>query len=246
MIIHINDIDLHVETCGQGEALILLHGNGESLQVFQRQTAYFSKFFRVVAIDTRAHGLSQRGAAPLDFWTFARDTVAVMDCLGLRQAHLFGFSDGGNTALHVALTAPERVLSLVLAGANLFPEGMKNRVLFSIKASHVWLQILSPLCKKMRQKKEVWALMLKHPHLDFEQISNIHHPVLVMAGEYDMIRTEHTRSIAQAIPRATLATVAGANHFMLFEKPDESNRIVHDFYRGKCTESSHFPNNNNR
>ncbi len=231
MIIHVNDIDVHVEISGQGDTLILLHGNGEDLEVFQQQIAYFSKFFCVIAIDTRAHGLSQRGTAPLDFWTFARDVVAVMDYFGLQQAHLLGFSDGGNTVLHVALIAPERVSSLVLVGANLFPKGMKSWILFLMKANYIWLQIQSLFSKKMQQKKEIWSLMLKHPHLDFEQISKIHHPTLVMAGEYDMIQIKHTLCIAQAIPSATLEIVPETNHFLLFEKPDESNQIIYDFYR---------------
>lgn len=59
------DIRLYYEKAGDGEPLILLHGNGEDGTYFKHQMEYFSKDYRVIAIDTRGHGKSPRGEKPL-------------------------------------------------------------------------------------------------------------------------------------------------------------------------------------
>ena len=107
---------------GKGEALILLHGNGESLDYFAHQIAYFSHDYRVIAVDTRGHGQSPRGEDPFTLEQFAEDLRDFMDGLKIKKAHLLGFSDGGNIALTFALWYPERVRSLILNGANLYPQ----------------------------------------------------------------------------------------------------------------------------
>ena len=97
---------LYYEVTGQGHPLVLLHGNGEDSTYFEHQVPVFSQLYQVIAIDTRAHGRSTRGNAPLDFYLFADDVIAVLDDLGLQKAHILGFSDGGNIALHTVLKYP--------------------------------------------------------------------------------------------------------------------------------------------
>ena len=62
---------LYYEVTGQGHPLVLLHGNGEDSTYFEHQVPVFSQLYQVIAIDTRAHGRSTRGNAPLDFYLFA-------------------------------------------------------------------------------------------------------------------------------------------------------------------------------
>ena len=117
----ISDCSLHYEEAGTGEALVLLHGNGEDCTYFKGQIGYFSDRFRVIALDTRGHGKSERGLSKFSINQFAEDLREVLDALGLPQVHLLGFSDGGNIAMAFALRYPERVSSLILNGANLWP-----------------------------------------------------------------------------------------------------------------------------
>ena len=121
------DTLIHCETAGPKDApvLVLLHGNGEDLHIFDPQTNYLSQFYRTVAVDTRGHGRSTRGTASLNFYTFASDLLAVLDALLINKAHIVGFSDGAITALHVALTAPERIRSMMLLGVNYNPQGIR-------------------------------------------------------------------------------------------------------------------------
>lgn len=113
---------------GGGErALLLLHGNGEDHTCFQKQFAAFSERFRVIAMDSRGHGESSAGSG-VTIAKIAEDAAAVLGALGIERASVVGFSDGANAALGLALSHPGMVEKLALAGANLFPAGVKPRV----------------------------------------------------------------------------------------------------------------------
>ena len=86
---------------------MLLHGNGESHAVFERQMDEFSARYRVLAVDTRGHGASPRGGAPFTLSQFADDLHEFLLERGILRAHLLGFSDGGNIAALFALRYPD-------------------------------------------------------------------------------------------------------------------------------------------
>ena len=112
------DIQLHYHENGQGFPLILLHGNGESSAYFQNQLPAFGEYFRVIALDTRGHGGSPRGTAPFSLEQFAEDLHSFMEEMGIRRAHILGFSDGANIALLFALRYPQMVEKLILNGGH--------------------------------------------------------------------------------------------------------------------------------
>ena len=78
-----SDIQLHYIEQGQGQPLILLHGNGEDTTYFEHQISYFSKNYRVIAIDTRGHGKSSRGEKPFTIKQFAEDLHDFMNEKGI-------------------------------------------------------------------------------------------------------------------------------------------------------------------
>ena len=85
------DIKLNYEEKGSGDVLILLHGNGEDHSNFVAQIEYFSKQYRVIALDTRGHGLSPRGEKPFTISQFADDLYDFMKELGIARANILGF-----------------------------------------------------------------------------------------------------------------------------------------------------------
>lgn len=96
------DISLYYQSYGNGFPLVLLHGNGGDSNYFAQQVPYFSRFRRVIALDTRGHGKSPRGTAPFSIRQFAEDLLHFLDEQNLPQVDLLGFSDGGNIALTFA------------------------------------------------------------------------------------------------------------------------------------------------
>lgn len=217
------DIQLHYTEHGCGEPLILLHGNGEDGTYFEHQIAFFQDRYRVIAVDTRGHGQSPRGTAPLSLGQFALDLRAFMDGQAIRSAHVLGFSDGANVALLFALDYPERVKSLVLNGGNLFPEGLTEQTRREIDEEYE-----QALTAGDESQLELLRLMIDEPHIDLSYLVGLCMPVLVVAGTNDMIEEAHTRLIADSIPNARLAFVGGS-HFVASENPEAFNQVVASF-----------------
>ena len=217
------NIQLHYTEHGSGEPLVLLHGNGEDSSYFEHQIAFFQDRYRVIAVDTRGHGKSPRGTAPLTLNQFADDLRAFMDELDIASAHILGFSDGANVAILFALAHPTRVKSLILNGGNLFPEGLTEQTRREIDEEYE--QAVSANDENLL---ELLRLMIDEPHIDPAQLSELNKPTLVVAGTDDMIEETHTRLIAESIPNAQLALIEGT-HFVAFENPDAFNCVVSKF-----------------
>jgi pimeloyl-ACP methyl ester carboxylesterase len=139
---------------------------------------------------------------------------------GLDRVHLLGFSDGGNIALTFALAHPERVKTLILNGANLFPEGVKDEVQLPIELEYRIALMCAEHSAKAQLEAEMLGLMVNDPHIEPEELAQLQVPTLVIAGDNDMIKDEHTRLIADSIPGAQLAIIPGT-HFVAYENPDE-------------------------
>ncbi len=221
---------LYYKEKGRGRPLILLHGNGEDSSYFESQMDYFSQTRRVIAVDTRGHGRSPRGTAPFTIRQFAEDLREFMEEREIERADLLGFSDGGNIALIFALRYPERVDRLILNGANLWPRGVKPSVQIPIILRYYAASFLGHFSGKARANGELLRLMVKDPNIEQEELRNIQSPTLVIAGERDMIREEHTRLIAAEIPGAELRIIPG-DHFIAAGNPEAFNREVDRFLR---------------
>lgn len=109
-----NDIRLHyVEWGGTGPALVLVHGFAVSPHIFADLAALLQDDFRVVSYARRGHGQSDAPPGPYDNATLVEDLRLVLDSLGIAQAHLLGWSMGGNEITAFAGTYPERALRLI-------------------------------------------------------------------------------------------------------------------------------------
>lgn len=223
------EIQLHYEEQGTDTPLLLLHGNGEDGTYFVHQMAFFSRFYRVIALDTRGHGQSPRGDSPFTIRQFAADLLDFMDEMGLKKAHILGFSDGGNIALTFALAHPERVDHLILNGANLFPAGVKPTVQLPIVLGYHMASLFRN--EKARHNAELLGLMVKEPNFSPADLAGLHVPTLVIAGTKDMILERHTRLIADSLPDARLALLPG-DHFIANKQPEAFNQAVLDFLQG--------------
>ena len=221
---------LYYKEKGKGKPLILLHGNGEDSSYFESQMDYFSQTRRVIAVDTRGHGRSPRGTAPFTIRQFAEDLREFMEEMGIERADLLGFSDGGNIALIFALRYPERVDRLILNGANLWSRGVKPSVQIPIILGYYAAYFFGHFSGKARANAELLRLMVKDPNIEKEELRSIQSPTLVIAGERDMIREEHTRLIAAEIPGAKLRIIPG-DHFIAAGNPEAFNREVDRFLR---------------
>ncbi len=226
------DIQLYAREKGTGEPLILLHGNNEDGGYFVHQIHYFSKHYRVIAVDTRGHGKSPRGEAPFTIRQFAEDLRDFMDQRQIEKAHILGFSDGGNIAMIFALNYPERVHKLILNGANLDGEGVRASVQIPIELGY---RIASLFAKKnpgARKNAEMLGLMVNDPNIEAASLADLHIRTLVVAGTRDLIKTSHTKLIYESLPDAELALIDG-DHSVARKNPAVFNSVVEQFLNGE-------------
>ena len=218
-------ISHHYIEQGKGFPLILLHGNGEDCSYFEHQIEPFAQHFRVIAIDTRGHGQTPRGDAPFTIRQFGEDLLAFMNQHAIDKAHILGFSDGGNIAMLFAMTHPERVGKLILNGANLDATGVKRKIQIPIEIGYRIARLFAKRSAKAKQNAEMLGLMVNDPNVKPAELAQIQSPTLVLAGDDDMIKDEHTRLIARSIPNAELSIIPGT-HFIANKNPDAFNETV--------------------
>lgn len=222
------DISLCCEERGSGFPLVLLHGNGEDHSYFVHQLDAFAGTYHMLAPDTRGHGATPRGTAPMTIRRFADDLLEFLSEHQLEQVHLLGFSDGGNTALCFALSHPERVRSLVLNGANLHPSGVRRRTQWPIEWGYRVAGRFAGKSAEAARHAELLGLMVNDPMIPPESLTSLQVPTLVIAGTHDMILRRHTEQIARLLPDAELAILPG-NHFLANRRPEAFNRRVAAF-----------------
>jgi len=225
------DIQLHYIEQGSGLPLILLHGNGEDSNYFVHQIDYFSRVYRIIALDTRGHGQSPRGEKPFTIQQFAEDLHDFMVEKGIDKAILLGFSDGGNIALTFALKYPERVEKLILNGANLFPSGVKPLYQWPIEIGYRIAKTFAKKDEKAQKNTEMLGLMVNEPHIEPSELSRLTMPVLVIAGTKDMIKESHTKLIYNNLPNAKLEIIEG-DHFVANKNHEAFNAAVSSFLQG--------------
>src|SRR6185312_5221196 len=118
----VRGIKMYAEIYGEGKPLLLIHGNGGSISSFTSTIPYFSKKYKVIAVDSRAHGKTVDPKDSLSFEQMADDFAALLDNMHIDSAYVIGWSDGGINALLLAMRHPDKVIKLASTGANLTPD----------------------------------------------------------------------------------------------------------------------------
>ncbi len=216
MYIHINRQILFYEKTGEGPPLLLLHGNGEDHTIFDALTPLLSQTYTVYAIDSRGHGASN----PTEEYSYidmAEDIAQLITSLEIHAPVLYGFSDGGIIGLLLALHHPGLISRLIISGANLNPRGMKLTFLHKVKQHY----------KKSGNPLE--RMMLEEPDIKPSALAQIRIPVLVLAGEHDIIKSAHTKLIAAKLPNAQLAIIPGEDHGSYIIHSDKLYPYIQDF-----------------
>jgi len=222
----VNGIKLYYEVYGSGKPLILLHGNGGSIRSQGKRIEYFKKHFQVIAIDSRAHGKSiDSTTKSLTYMQMASDVNALLETLKIDSAYVWGQSDGGILGLLLAIHYPGKVAKLATFGANIFPG--KSAVFDEID------QMVMDTLKTTKNFtiKRLYSLLAYQPDITEKDLKKIKCPVLIMSGDRDAIRLEHSIKIFYAIKNSNFFVMPGATHFGSYEKTDLFNLVLSDFFR---------------
>jgi valacyclovir hydrolase len=246
----VNDQHLWYEDAGHGDAVVMLHGfTGTARADLGAEIDYFSQFYRVIAPDLRGYGRSEPKPRPFgpDFYVQdARDVGALLDWLDIDQAHVLGYSDGGESAVLVAIERPDRAASVVAWGLTGFfgPEIATVADVF-LPASDwpekrpAWTAdiVARHGAGAVGPMVEGWSAAVKQIIAAGGDVSlglahEIQCPVLIINGEHDTGNPEHlARQLAERIPTCTFEIWPGLGHPVHKEAPAAFHARVLAFLR---------------
>ena len=227
----IRGFKMYCEVYGEGEPLLIIHGNGGSIANFVNNIPYFSKKYKVIIADSRAQGKSADTGDSLTYEMMADDYAALLTVMKIDSANVIGWSDGGINGLLLAMRHPEKVKKLAVTGANL--QADTNAV-----PQEIW-ELVEPTYKKLQAntnknaaKKNEWKLMrllVEQPNIAPASLGKIACPTLVIGGDHDVIKEEHTMLIYHNIPRSYLWILPNSGHSTPVVYKDVFNSTVDDF-----------------
>ena len=223
---------MYAEVYGQGQPLLIIHGNGGSISNFVHQIPYFSKKYKVIIADSRAQGKSTDKGDSLTYEMMADDYAALLDAMKIDSAYVIGWSDGGINGLLLSIRHPEKVKKLAITGANLVPDT-------TAVPQEVWNMVM-PSYKALREKKDknemeknaykLLRLLIEQPHIPLTDLHTIKCPSLVIGGDHDVIKEEHTMLIYKNIPKAYLWILPNSGHSTPVVYKDDFNKVVDKFF----------------
>lgn len=238
----INGVEIYYEVYGEGngDPVILIHGGLSNGDHFVNQIPVLAENHQVVVMDSRGHGRSSFDDTPISYAVMAEDVLGLMDHLGIDQASIVGWSDGGIIGLEIALTHPDRLDKVVAYGANYDPTGVRLDIgtneyfnAYIARASEEYQQN-SPAPERWEEFvaniSNMWATL---PNYTDEQLTTITTPFLILDGQKEeAIDLNQTKLMGLLIPDAELIIMPDTGHFAMFEQPEEFNQIVLDFLDG--------------
>lgn len=246
---------LYYEETGTGTPLLFIHGLGSSSRDWFEQAAHFRNRYRVLRMDLRGHGRSERATGPYHIAQFARDVAVFLRKVDATPAHVVGLSMGGMVAFELGAVAPHLVRSLVVVNS---PPDAKLREWHDVwfyTSRRLAVQVLGMrrvgkiIGKKLfprSDQEEIrtefvkrWASNDKHAYLwsvdaimgwsVANRLSTITAPTLLVSSDQDYTPVSVKNRGVALLPNADLAVIENARHAVPVEKPDAFNAVVETF-----------------
>jgi pimeloyl-ACP methyl ester carboxylesterase len=239
--VDVHGIHMYYEVRGEGRPVVLLHGGMGSIQSsFAAQIPVLARNHRAIAIEQMGHGHTGDVAGrELSYEGMTEDTAALLTQLGIRDADVIGFSDGGQIALRLAFTHPELVRRVVASGVglgelspdeqrqmrnlspNVFPKDLRDEYArISPDGADHWTVIFDKV--RTMWAKPGWGLTRP-------ELATIKARTLLVFGDRDFTSLEEAAAIRHSIPGAQLCILPGTGHPTFRERPNWLNPIVLDF-----------------
>jgi pimeloyl-ACP methyl ester carboxylesterase len=229
----IRGFKMYAEVYGEGQPLLFIHGNGGMISHFTNQIPYFAKKYKVIIADSRAQGKSADNKDSLTYEMMADDYAALLDAMKIDSAYVVGWSDGGINGLLMAIRHPEKVKKLATTGANLRPDT-------SAVPQNIWDMVM-PSYNELKNKADknemekagfkLLRLLSQEPHISHSDLQKIKCPVLVIGGDHDVIKEEHTLEIYKNISNAYLWILPNSGHSTPVVYAEEFNKKVDEFFK---------------
>ena len=228
----IRGFKMYAEVYGQGQPLLIIHGNGGSIDNFTNQIPYFAAKYKVIVADSRAQGNSKDNTDSLSYEMMADDYAALLDAMKIDSALVIGWSDGGINGLLLAIRHAQKVKKLAVTGANLWPDtsAVFQEVIDIVKPYYTPLKNNPNKTQLQKNQWKLFRLLLDEPHIPLSAVQTIQCPTLVIGGDHDVIKEEHTMLIYKNISKAYLWILPNSGHSTPIFYKDIFNQTVDDFF----------------
>ena len=248
----VNGLDMYYEIHGDGSPLVLLHGAmGTIDSCFGDLLPALAATRQVVAIEQQGHGHTADVDRPLSYQQMAADTAALLQALGIEMADLVGYSMGGGVVLQMAMQHPGMVRRVVFAGgASYRRDGLYPEILGEPESGaddlidSAWHQAYV----RVAPDPGGWrVLVAKTGELDRtfagwtdEEVQAVTTPMLLIIGDSDIVRPEHTMTMFRllgggvigdlaGLPASQLAVLPGTSHVGLLDRVDWLQSMILEF-----------------
>ncbi len=212
------DVRLFYAAEGAGKPVILLHGNGGSHNDMETSTRQLAQAgYLVYALDSRGQGANEP-LAEYHYHDMATDLHEFITAKGLHKPAVFGFSDGGIVALMTEVMYPGTLGAIATGGANIFVRGA---LVPEFEAAFFAQENPNPLN----------VMMLNEPTMTAEDMQTISCPALILSGDSDLIRPEHTQLIGESIPSGEWMIVPDADHGSYIYHSTRIGNLLLDFFK---------------
>lgn len=216
-MIDVFDTTLYVKKTGTGKPLIFVHGNGEDHTIFDVLVSRLKDHYTCYQIDSRNHGRSKITDI-FSYEQMAEDTKELIKILKLERPHFLGFSDGAIIGLILAMKYPTTLDHMMICGANLHPRGLKK-------------QVRNHMIQTYKETKSPWInMMIEQPNISFRRLHQAKIPVLVVAGEKDVISYRHTLAIARNLPLSSYIILKEKHHDDYIVNRDDLTELCLSFF----------------
>ena len=239
---------------GSGPPLLLVHGLMVTGEMFEPVIEHFATRHRVIVPDLRGHGRSRRLPPPYTAVQLASDLARLLDHLGIDSTAVLGYSQGGAIAQQLVLDHPERCNRLVLACTYAFNmatfreklEGHLVPLLLNVMGMKRFAKlVISQGLKQVDKGRADWVIGLIADQdrtlmvsawrsaMAFDsrrRLAEIRCPTLVIAGSNDKaVPIHHAKMLHDGITGSQLVIIDGANHALIWTRPDEFVRATEEF-----------------
>lgn len=230
----VNGAKIYYEEYGKGQPLLLIHGNGGSIRDMGNQIGYFKSKYRVIIADNRGHGKSELKTDSLTYVQITKDYEALAKHLHLDSLNIIGWSDGGIIGLLLGINNKLNINKIVAMGANLRPDSTAVYPWAVNEVKRMMKEVKTKIAengmsKELNLQKQHLFLLGDQPSITTDDLTKIKAKVLIIAGDKDIIREEHTVEIYQHIPNAQLCILPGETHYIPASNPALFNEIVGKF-----------------
>jgi pimeloyl-ACP methyl ester carboxylesterase len=236
----VNGLKMYYEIHGnKGNNLVLIHGGGSTIGTsFGKVLPALAKNFTVIAVELQGHGHTNDRDAPESFEQDADDVVTLLNNLHIPKASFFGFSNGGNTSIQIAVRHPEIVNKLILASTFYkreglppgFFDGMKQATLQDMPQvlRDAFLQINPDSSKLISMFNKDRERMLNFTDWKDEMLRSMKAPALIICGDRDVILPEHTVAMSKLIPDSRLMILPAehGSYIGAAESPQAGDNVI--------------------